>query len=151
MDSLDAFIYNDVWKYCRRKNRKAGAKKVYQKYTLPHPLRQVGHFQLGVVVGEQAVQIPRLSSIPQKPLKLPYPPHPYLQDERDYVLPYPGTSDELWWDRPIWVEQEGAREGQRRLAAEVLARAITCQMCGKPAKKRKTSPKRIRPCRSIWP
>jgi RNA-directed DNA polymerase len=130
MDSLDAFIYNEVWKYCRRKNRKAGAKAVYHKYTLPPSLRQVGYFQLGVVVGEQVVRIPRLSSIPRKPLKLSYPPHPYLQDERDYALPYPGTSDELWWDRPIWVGQEGRREGQRRLAAEVLARDITCQMCG---------------------
>jgi RNA-directed DNA polymerase len=130
MDSLDAFIYHEVWKYCRCKNRKVGAKVVYHKYTLPRHLRLVGYFQLGLVIGEQVVRIPRLSSIPRKPLKLPYPPHPYLLDERDYVLPYPGTTDEMWWERHIWVGQEGRRKGQKRLAVEVLARDATCQICG---------------------
>jgi len=130
MDSLDAFIYHEVWKYCRRKNGKAGAKAVYHKYTLPRHLRQVGHFQLGLVVGERVIRIPRLSSIPRKPLKLSYPPHPFLLNERDYVLPHSGTTDEMWWDRHVWVGQEGRRIGQSRLAAEVLARDATCRLCG---------------------
>ena len=130
MDSLDAFVYQQMWQYCWHKNKDVGAKAIFQKYTLPRPLRQVGHFQLGLVVGEQVVQIPRLSSIPRKALKLTYPPHPYLLKGRDYVLPYTGPTDERWWDRHIWAGQEGPRKGQRRLAVEVLARDATCQLCG---------------------
>jgi RNA-directed DNA polymerase len=135
MDSLDAFIYREMWKYCRRKSGRAGAKMVYHKYTLPRHLREVRYFQLGLVVGKQVVRIPRLSSIPRKPLKLSYPPHPYLLNGRDYVLPYSGTTDERWWDQHVWVGQEGRRKGQRRLAIEVLTRDATCQICGEgPAK-----------------
>jgi RNA-directed DNA polymerase len=130
MDSLDAFIYQEMWKYCRRKSGRAGAKVVYHKYTLPCHLREVGHFQLGLVVGKQVVRIPRLSSIPRKPLKLSYPPHPYLLNGRDYALPYSGTTDERWWDQHVWVGQEGRRKGQRRLAIEVLTRDAICQICG---------------------
>ena len=130
MDSLDAFVYQQMWQYCWHKNKDVGAKAIFQKYTLPRPLRQVGHFQLGLVVGEQVVRIPRLSSIPRKPLRLSYPPHPYLLKGRDYVLPYTGPTDEHWWDRHIWAGQEGPRKGQRRLAVEVLARDATCQICG---------------------
>jgi group II intron reverse transcriptase/maturase len=130
MDSLDAFIYQQMWKYCRRKSGRAGAKVVYHKYTLPRHLRKVGHFQLGQVVGGQVVRVPRLAGIHRKPLKLSYPPHPYLLKGRDYVLPYSGTTDERWWDRHVWMGQEGRRKGQRRLAIEVLARDATCQICG---------------------
>jgi hypothetical protein len=130
MDSLDAFIYREMWKYCRRKSGRAGAKAVYHKYTLPRHLRETGYFQLGLEVGNQIVRIPRLSSIPRKPLKLPYPPHPYLLKGRDYVLPYSGTTDERWWDQHVWVGQEGRRKGQRRLAIEVLTRDATCRICG---------------------
>lgn len=130
MDSLDAFVYQQMWQYCWHKNRNVGAKAIFQKYTLPRPLRQVGHFQLGLVVGKQVIQIPRLSSIARKPLTLPYPPHPYLLKGRDYVLPYTGPTDERWWDRHIWAGQEGPRKGQRRLAVEILARDATCQLCG---------------------
>jgi len=130
MDSLDAFIYQQMWKYCRRKSGRAGAKVVFRKYTLPRHLRKVGHFQLGLVVGDRVVRVPRLSSIPRKPLKLSYPPHPYLLKGRDYALPYSGTTDERWWDRHVWAGQEGHRIGQRRLAVEVLARDATCQVCG---------------------
>jgi group II intron reverse transcriptase/maturase len=129
MDSLDAFIYQEVWKYCCDKNRQLGAKAVYHKYTLPRPLRAVGYFQLGVVVGEKVVRLPRLSSIPRKPLTLSYPPHPYLLEGRDYVMPDPGTTDEHWWDQHVWVGQEGRRKGQRRLAVEILARDAVCQIC----------------------
>jgi group II intron reverse transcriptase/maturase len=130
MDSLDNFIYQQMWKYCRQKNKKMGAQKVFHKYTLPRQLREVGYFQLGLVVGEQVVQVPRLSSIPRKPLRLRYPPHPYLLKGRDYALPRPGTTDERWWDRHVWAGQEGRRIGQKRLAVEVLARDSTCQVCG---------------------
>lgn len=130
MDSLDAFICRELWSDCRRKHGRAGAKGVYHQYTLPPALREVGYLQLGLVVGEQVVRIPRLSSIARKPLKLAYPPHPYLLNGRDSVLPYEGTTDERWWDRHIWAGQEGRRIGQRRLAVEVLARDGTCQICG---------------------
>jgi RNA-directed DNA polymerase len=130
MDSLDGFIYQQIWKYCRGKNKNAGAKKVFSKYTLPRSMRQVGHFQLGLRVGQQVIRIPRLSGIPRKPLTLSYPHHPYLLEGRDYTLPYTGTTDEQWWDRHVWVGQEGHKKGQRRLATEVLARDVTCQMCG---------------------
>ncbi len=133
MDSLDAFIYDETWKYCRHKRRKTGAKAVFHRYTLPPQFRETGYFQLGLVVGEQAVRIPRLSSIPRKALRLPYPPHPYLLNGRNYTSPYSGTTDELWWNQPIWAGQEGKRKGQRRLSVEVLARDVTCQVCGQPA------------------
>ena len=135
MDSLDNFIYQQMWKYCRDKNRKMGAKRVFHKYSLPRQLREVGYFQLGLVVGEQIVRVPRLSSIPRKSLRLCYPPHPYLLKGRDYVLPRPGTTDERWWDRHVWAGQEGRRIGQRRLAVEVLARDSTCQTCGEHSSK----------------
>jgi RNA-directed DNA polymerase len=128
MDSLDAFIYREIWKYCLAKSS-GRAKRAYAKYTLPRPLRKVGHFQLGMVVGDQIVRLPRLSNIPRKALKLPYPPPAYLMEGRDYTLPYSGTTDERWWDRPIWSGQEGRRIGQRRLAVEVLARDTTCRLC----------------------
>jgi RNA-directed DNA polymerase len=131
MDSLDAFVYREVWKYCRRKNRKMGAKAVYKKYTLPRPLREVGHFQIGAIVGQRVIHIPRLSSIARKPLKLPYPSNPYLQNERTQAFPEAGVGDEFWWDRQIWIGQEGLRKGQKRLAAEVLARDKICRICGK--------------------
>ena len=130
MDSLDAFVYYEVWKYCRRKNARQGAKAVYKKYTLPPQLRETGYFQLGLVVGKQVMRIPRLSSIPRKPLKLAYPPHPYRLNERDDVLPSLGTTDEPWWERQIWTGYEGRRVGQKRLAVEVLARDAICQVCG---------------------
>jgi hypothetical protein len=129
MDSLDAFIFQEVWRYCANKHRPWGAKAVYHKYTLPRPLRAVGYFELGLVVGEQVVRIPRLSSIPRKSLMLAYPPHPYLLDRREDLLPGPGTTDERWWDWNVWVGQEGRRKGQERLAVEVLARDAVCQMC----------------------
>jgi RNA-directed DNA polymerase len=103
MDSLDAFIYQEVWKYCRSKNERAGAKVVYHTYTLPRHLREPGYFQLGLAIGNQVVRIPRLSSIPRKPLTLSYPPHPYLLKGRDYVLPYSGTTDERWWNQHVWA------------------------------------------------
>jgi len=141
MDSLDAFIYQQLWQYCRRKNQRVGAKAVFRKYTLPRHLREVGHFQLGLVVGEQVIRIPRLSSIPREPLRLSYPPHPYLLNGRDYMLPYTGTTDERWWDRHVWAGQEGDRKGQRRLATEVLARDATCQICGsQPSKEAHHNP-----------
>lgn len=130
MDSLDAFIYQQMWHYGRDKNKEVGAKAVFQKYTLPRSLRAVGYFQLGLVVGDQVIRIPRLSSIPRKPLRLTYPPHPYLLQKRDYVLPYNGTTDERWWDQHVWAGQEGSKKGQRRLATEVLARDASCQICG---------------------
>jgi len=130
LDRLDAFIYREVWKYLQRKGGRVGAKATYARYTLPRHLRQSGYFQLGLVVGDQVVRIPRLNGIPRKLLKLTYPPHPYLLKGRDYVLPYAGTTDERWWDRHVWMGQEGHRIGQARLAVEVLARDATCQMCG---------------------
>ena len=130
MDSLDAFIYQQMWRYCLRKNQNAGAKAVYDKYTLPRHLREVGHYQLGLIVGTQVIRIPRLSSIPRKALRLSYPPHPYLLKGRDYVLPYTGTTDERWWDRHVWAGEEGKRIGQRRLAVEVITRDAVCQSCG---------------------
>jgi group II intron reverse transcriptase/maturase len=130
MDSLDAFIYQRMWRYCLEKNQKAGAKAVFNKYTLPRHLRARGHFQLGLIVGAQVIQIPRLSSIPRKALRLSYPPHPFLLKSRDYVLPWSGTADEQWWDQHVWAGQEGKRIGQRRLAVEVLARDAICRVCG---------------------
>jgi len=131
MHSLDAFIYQARWEYCSRKNHRTGAKEVHHKYTLPPALRAVGYFQLGLMVGEQVIRIPRLSSIPRKPLQLSYPPHPYGFKDRDGVLPYTGATDERWWEQHVWAGQEGERKGQRRLAVEVLARDATCQVCGK--------------------
>lgn len=124
MDSLDAYVYREVWKYCRHKNRKMGAKAVYQKYTLPRSLREIGYFQIGVIAGLQVIRIPRLSSIARKPLKLAYPPHPYLQNERTAALPDAGIGDEHWWDQQVWIGQEGQRIGQKRLAAEVRLTTI---------------------------
>ena len=130
MDSLDAFIYQQVWSYCLRKNRKAGAKVVYHKYTLPPHLREVGYFNLGIVVGTQTVRLPRLSGIPRRALRLAYPPHPYHLASRADVLVDPGTTDERWWDQHVWAGQEGDRKGQRRFALEVLARDAVCHICG---------------------
>jgi hypothetical protein len=130
MDSLDAYIYQQLWQYCRRKHPKAGAKAVYQLYTLPLQHRRTGYFQIGVVVGEQVMRIPRLSSIARQALRLGYPPHPYLPNERQEIWRESGISDERWWDQHVWAGQEGARKGQRRLAVEVLARDATCQICG---------------------
>jgi group II intron reverse transcriptase/maturase len=130
MDSLDASIYQEVWRYCRGRSRHAGAKAVFHKYTLPRHLWTPGYFNLGLVVGQQVVRLPRLSCIPRKPLKLSYPPHPYLLNNRAYVLPYTGTSDERWWDRHVWTGQEGNRKGQKRLAVEVLAGDVICRICG---------------------
>ncbi|HEU5099698.1 MAG TPA: hypothetical protein VFU22_11795 [Roseiflexaceae bacterium] len=130
MDSLDAFIYQQLWSYCLRKNPEAGTKAVYRKYTLPPHLRQVGYFQLGIVFGNQAVRIPRLCCIRRKALQLGYPPHPYLLDTRTDVLVNPETTDERWWDQHVWAGQEGERKGQRRFAVEVLARDAVCQICG---------------------
>jgi len=141
MDQLDAFIYHQMWNYCRGKNGRKGKKKVFHQYTLPRPLRAPGYFHLGLVVGPQVVRVPRLSSIPRKSLKLSYPPHPYLFKERDYVLPYAGMMDECWWDRHVWGGQEGERVGQKRLAVEVLARDTTCQIChAQPAEEVHHSP-----------
>jgi RNA-directed DNA polymerase len=131
MASLDAYVYQRIWQYCLEKNRHLGVKAIYRKYTLPPSLREAGHFQLGVIVGTQVIRLPRPSSISRKALRLPYPPHPYLYQGRDYVLPQPGTTDQRWWDQHIWAGQEGRRVGQRRLAVEVLARDAVCQSCGK--------------------
>lgn len=128
MDSLDAFIYREVWRYCLDKSG-GRAKRAYAKYTLPRAVRKVGRFQLGLVVGNQVVQLPRLSSIPRKGLKLGYPPPAYLLKGRDDTLPFSGMTDERWWDRHVWGGQEGRRRGQRRLAVEVLARDAVCQRC----------------------
>lgn len=130
MDSLDAFIYQRIWRYCLEKNRHRGVKAIFRKYTLPPSLREVGHFQLGIIAGTQVIRIPRLSSIPRKALRLSYPPHPYLFQGRDYVLPCPGLTDQQWWDQHVWAGQEGKRTGQRRLALEVIARDAVCQSCG---------------------
>ena len=130
MDSLDAFIYREIWKYCLDKCGYR-AKRAYQKYTLPRPLRQVGYFQVGLVVGEHIVRLPRLSSIPRKSLRLAYPPPAYGQEKRRFVLPFSGTTDEHWWYRHVWAGQEGKRIGQGRLALEVLGRDAICQVCKK--------------------
>ena len=130
MDSLDAYIYQEVWKYCRRKNERAGAKTIYQKYTLPRQLREVGYLQIGIVGDEKVVRIPRLNHIPRKSLTLSYPAHPYLLNRADNVLPATGMTDELWWDRHLWIGQEGQRKGQTRLSNEVLARDQICRICG---------------------
>jgi RNA-directed DNA polymerase len=130
MDSLDGFIYQQLWSYCLRKNPGAGAKAVYRKYTLTPGQRAVGYFQLGLVVGSQMVRIPRLSSIPRKGLRLAYPPHPYLPAARADVLVKAGPTDERWWDHHIWAGQEGNRLGQRRFALEVKAREPICHVCG---------------------
>lgn len=130
MDSLDGFIYQRIWSYCLRKNREAGAKAIYRKYTLPPGQRAVGYFQIGLVVGGETVRIPRLSSIPRKPLRLAYPEHPYLGEQRALTLVRPGSTDEQWWDRHVWAGQEGTRIGQRRFALEVKARDAICQVCG---------------------
>src|SRR5207237_10410161 len=63
MDSLDAFIYQQLWSYCLRKHPEAGAKAVYRKYTLPAHLRQVGYLQLGIVLVKQVVSLPHLLCI----------------------------------------------------------------------------------------
>jgi group II intron reverse transcriptase/maturase len=131
MSSLDAFVYHETWKYCRRKNARIGARAVYLKYTLPPPLRQKGYLQLGLVVGKQVVRIPCLSSIPRKRAQLTYPPHPYLVEGQDSVLPNPGTTDEPWWEKKVWTGYERTRTGQKRLAIEVLNRDVTCRICGK--------------------
>jgi hypothetical protein len=110
MDSLDAFIYQQIWSYCRRN-------------------RRTGYFQIGVVVGEQVIRIPRLSSIPRQSLRLGYPAHPYLGRERVTVLAAAGVKDEQWWDQYVWLGQEGERKGELRLALEVLSRDATCQVC----------------------
>jgi group II intron reverse transcriptase/maturase len=130
MSSLDGYIYHQIWTYCRQKHQKAGAKQVYNLYTLPHAQREVGYFQLGLIVGDQVIRIPRLGGIPRKPLTLPYPPHPYLLKDRNATLLPPGMTDEIWWEQHLWIGQEGARKGQRRLAVEVLARDVTCRACG---------------------
>ena len=130
MDSLDGFIYQRIWSYCLRKNREAGAKAVYRKYTLPPEKRAVGFFQIGVVVGAETVRIPRLSSIPRKALRLAYPEHPYLVEQRALTLVKAGLTDEQWWDQHVWAGQEGRRTGQRRFALEVKAREAICQVCG---------------------
>jgi hypothetical protein len=131
MHSLDGFIYRELWKYCRQKNKKQGMKAVYQKYTLPRDLRETGYFHLGLKIDDQVVHIPRLSGIPRKPLHLPYPPHPYLVNGRNDVLPHTGSTDERWWDRHVWGGQEGKRKGQQRLRVTVLARDTICRICGK--------------------
>jgi Group II intron, maturase-specific domain len=128
MDSLDAFIYREVWTYCLTKCR-GRAKRAYQKYTLPRSARQVGTFQLGLLVGKQVIRLPRLSSIARKRLTLRSPPPVSLMPGRDYTQPWPGTADERWWDRHVGGGQEGRRNGQRRLAVQVLARDTTCQIC----------------------
>jgi hypothetical protein len=128
MDRLDACIYREVWTYCLAKCR-GRAKRAYQQYTLPRLARQVGTCQLGRLVGEQGRRLPRLSSIARKPLTLRYPPPVSLIPGRDYPLPWSGTVDERWWDRYVWGGQEGRRNGQRRLAVQVLARDATCQIC----------------------
>jgi Group II intron, maturase-specific domain len=127
MDSLDGFIYQAVWKYCLRKCE-GQAKRAYHKYTLPRPLRQAGTFQLGLVVGEQIVRLPRLNRIPRKALTLGYPAPAYLEAQR-HPLPYTGITDEQWWERHVWGGQEGNRIGQHRLAVEILARDPVCQLC----------------------
>ncbi|MCB0593179.1 MAG: hypothetical protein H6557_31420 [Lewinellaceae bacterium] len=130
MDSLDAFIYQQMWKYLLGKNKHVGAKKVFFKYTLPRNLKKVGYFDLGLVVGKAVIRVPRLSGIARKPLMLKYPPHPYLLPNRNKVILNPGPSDERWWDQHIWAGQEGKRKGQRRLSIEVLSRDAVCQVCG---------------------
>jgi hypothetical protein len=42
-DSLDAFIYQEEWKYCLQK-REGRAKRAYHQYALPRPVRQAGTF-----------------------------------------------------------------------------------------------------------
>jgi len=69
MDSLDAFIYQEVWKYCLHKSG-GRAKPAYSRYTLPLTLNRL--LQVGLVLGEQVIRLPRLSSIPRKSLKLGY-------------------------------------------------------------------------------
>ena len=129
MDSLDAFIYRELWKYCCNKHHKVGKKIIFKMYTLPRHLRAVGFFHIGLVVGNEVIRIPRLSSIPRKSLRLAYPPHPYLVKGRNYTLPFFNIGDELWWDRHVWAGQEGARRGQRRFSVQVLARDEVCKMC----------------------
>lgn len=131
MDSLDAFIYQQIWKYLLGKFKHVGAKKIFYKYTLPKNLRKVGYFDLGLVVGKAVIRIPRLSGIARKSLTLKYPPHPYLLSNRNTVTPRPGTTDERWWDKHIWAGQEGKRKGQCRLSIEVRSRDAVCQVCGK--------------------
>ncbi len=129
MHSLDGYVYRELWKYCRHKNGKRGAKAVYQQYTIPRELRESGYCHLGVRVGDQFVRVPCLSAIPRKALRLPYPPHPYLTTERVNVLPWSGTTDQPWWHRQNWQGQE-VRKGQQRLRVTVLARDKICRSCG---------------------
>jgi hypothetical protein len=84
MDSLDAFIYREVWAYCLAKCR-GRAKRAYKQYTLLRSTRQVGTFQLGLLVGDQVVRLPRLSNIPRKRLTLSYPPPVYRMQGRDWL------------------------------------------------------------------
>jgi hypothetical protein len=126
MDSLDGFIYQRVWRYCRYKNRESGARSVYRLYTLPRSLRKSGHFQLGLVVGDKVIRIPRLSGIFRKSLKLSYPPHPYCLRGHNCVLPNPGTTDERWWDQYVWKGQEGQSKGRMRMVIENSARVAAC-------------------------
>ena len=128
MDSLDGFIYRELWKYCLEKcNHRA--KRAYQKYTLPRSLRKTGFFQLGLVVGEHVVRIPRPSGIPRKSLTLAYPPAAYGPEGNQVLFPATGPTDEHWWNQHVWAGQEGKRIGQCRLAREVLARDVICQIC----------------------
>lgn len=128
MDSLDGFIYRELWKYCLDKcNHRA--KRAYQKYTLSRSLRKTGFFQLGLVVGEHIVRIPRLSGIPRKSLTLAYPPAAYGLESQQVLFPATGSTDEHWWNQHVWAGQEGKRIGQCRLAREVLTRDVICQIC----------------------
>jgi hypothetical protein len=126
MNSVDAFIYREVWRYCRAKSG-GRAKRAYAKYTRPRTVCTAGTFQLGLVVGNHVVQLPRLSNIPRKGLKLGSPPPVSLLQGREDTLSFSGTTDERWGDRHGWGGQEGRRRGQRRLAVEVLAKDTTCQ------------------------
>lgn len=128
MDSLDGFIYRELWKYCLEKCGHR-AKRAYQKYTLPRPLRKTGYFQLGLVVGQHIVLIPRPSGISRKSLTLAYPPAAYGQDGNQALFPASGPTDEHWWNQHVWAGQEGKRIGQCRLSREVLARDGICQVC----------------------
>jgi len=68
MDSLDAFIYQEVWKYCLHKS---GGRQ-NQPTAGTRCLVTAKLLQVGLVLGEQVIRLPRLSSIPRKSLKLGY-------------------------------------------------------------------------------